>query len=108
MPPDAVDFNDALCSAIDETIVELLGRHVLDTVYVVLKVKYDVKRDELPYRLDTLYQLLGNTFPARPAGIIGTRIARKFYAKIGLSFNEQEGHTLLNYVEDAKARISKS
>ena len=103
----AVRFNEDLCWAIDDTIVQLVGHTVLDTVYVILRVKYDVRRDELPYRLDTLSQLLGNTFPVSMAGVIGIRIALKFYTRLGLTFHEHEGYTLLDYVQEAKFELAR-
>ena len=102
-----IPLNETLCGAIDDTMVEVLGRRVLDTMYVMLKVKYDVGRDELPYRLDTLYQILGNAFPIRTAGVIGTRIALRFYTRLGLTFHDHEGYTLLDYVQEAKSKLAK-
>jgi uncharacterized membrane protein len=104
---NAPDFNTTLCSAIDDTIVEVLGHTVLDTLYVVLKTKYSVTRDELPYRTETMYQILETTFGVRGAKTVGTHIARKFYTKLGLSFYEHQGYTLLDYVEEAKAKLAK-
>jgi len=102
-----IPFNETLCGAIDDAIVEVLGRRVLDAMYVMLKVKYDVGRDELPYRLDTLYQILGNAFPIRTAGVIGARIALRFYTRLGLTFHDHEGYTLLDYVQEAKSKLAK-
>ena len=39
---NAPDFNDTLCSGIDDTVVEVLGRKVLETLYMVLATKYGV------------------------------------------------------------------
>jgi len=101
----ARDFNDILCSAIDDTIVEVLGHRVLDTLYEVLRSKYGVTRDELPYRTETIYQILENTFAVRGAKTIGTHIAQKLYTKLGLTFHNHDGYTLLDYVEEAKAKL---
>ena len=50
MKESETNFNEAICSSIDETITEVLGSMVLNTIYDVLRTKYDVTRDELPYR----------------------------------------------------------
>jgi len=75
-------------------------------VYVILRVKYGVSRDELAYRLDSLYEILGNTFPIRTAGILGTHIALRFYMRLGMTFHEHEGYTLLDYVQTAKSELA--
>ena len=101
------DFNDTLCLAIDDTIVEVLGRAVLDALYDVLETKYAITRDELPYRTETLYEILETTFGVHGAKTIGTHIAQKFYTKLGLMFHAHDGYSLLDYVEDAKVKITK-
>jgi len=101
-----IPFNETLCSTIDDTIAELLGRGVLESVYVILRVKYGVNRDELPYRLDSLYEILGNAFPILTVGTLGTHIALRFYTRLGMTFHEHEGYTLLDYVQTAKSELA--
>jgi phage baseplate assembly protein W len=50
------EFNSVLLEAIDESIGELLGQRVLESLYSALEKHNDVTRDELPYRLDTAYR----------------------------------------------------
>jgi uncharacterized membrane protein len=101
------DFNGTLCSAIDDTIVEVLGHAVLDALYHVLKTQHGITRDELPYRTETIYHILENAFGVRGARTVGTRIAERFYRNLGLSFYSHEGYTLLDYVEEAKTKLAK-
>jgi len=103
----APDFNDSLCSAIDDTITEVLGHRVLDALHEVLKTKYAISRDELPYRTETVYQVLETTFGVRSAKTVGTRIAQKFYARLGMTFHNHDGYTLLDYVEEVKSKLAK-
>ena len=44
------DLNSAVASAIDETIVDVLGAASLITLYDKLRGQYSIMRDELPYR----------------------------------------------------------
>jgi len=98
------DFNDLLCSAIDDTIIELLGTSVLNALYSSLEARYDVKRLELPYRTETMYQLLETDYGVFGAKTIAVTIAQKFYKKLGLVFHSHEGYTLPDYIEAAKRR----
>jgi len=86
-----VDFNETLCSAIDETIED----------------RYAITRDELAYRTDTLFQVLETTFGLRGAKNVGNRIAQKLYRKLELPFHDRERYTLLDYVEDAKEMLAR-
>ena len=81
---------------------------VLNTVYDVLRTKYNVTRDELPYRTETLYQILERTFEVVGAKTIGTAIAKKFYTKLGFTFHKHDSYTLLDYVQDAKTKLTNS
>lgn len=88
--------------AIDETIVEVLGHTVLNTLYMVLKTKYGISRDELPYRTGTMYQILETNFGVRGAKTIGTHVARKFYKKLGLTFYEHQPTRYLTTLKKPK------
>lgn len=101
------DFNSILCSAIDDTIIDVLGRKVLESLYEVLETKYDITRQELPYRTETMYKILETTFGVVGAKTVGTRIAQKFYAKLGLPFHDHDGYALLDYVEAAKTLLAE-
>ena len=67
MSKKASEFNDSLRAAIDDTVEEVLGRNVLDMLHTVLSTKYDITRDEIPYRNDSLFQILETTFGVRVA-----------------------------------------
>jgi hypothetical protein len=100
------DFNDVLRSAIDDTIVEALGRDALASLYERLKTDYSVTREELPYRTETIYKILETSYDIVGAKTVGNRIAQKLYAKLGLPFYSHEGYTLPDYIELAKTGIS--
>ena len=87
--------------------MEVLRHRVLDALYDIMRTKYDITRDELPYRIETLYRILETTFDLRGAKTVGTHIAQKFYTKLGLTFHKHDCYTLLDYIEEAKAKLAK-
>jgi hypothetical protein len=101
------EFNDALIESIDETITALLSRTVVDALYAHLQTFHSISRDEVPYRLDTLFTSLEKIFGAS-SQIITDAIARKFYLKVGLEFTGNLSHTLLEYVDEAKMKLQNS
>jgi len=87
-------------------IVEALGADGFELTLRVLRDKYDVNRDELPYRIDSVYQVLEDKFNVYGPKTLGTEIARKFYASLGLEFQVHDGYALSDYVEAAKSKLS--
>lgn len=100
------EFNDALVASIDETITTLLSPQVVDALYSHLERYHSISRDEIPYRLETLYSTLEKTFGTAGSKTISRAIARKFYQKLGLTFADNPGRTLVQYVEEAKVRLN--
>jgi len=100
-----MNFSDLLLMAIEETVVDLLSRRVLEALYLHLKKNFDIPRDEIPYRLETFFTLLEKNFGASTK-TIGKAIARNLYMKLGLDFFDDPNKNLLDYVEEAKKRIS--
>jgi len=107
LPSSAVDFNKTLRSAVDETLVEVLGCNVLDVLYTTLETKYAIKRDELPRRTDVLYQTLEIALGVQGARTVGNHIAEKLYRKLEMPFNKHEGYALLDYIEVAKTKLNQ-
>jgi hypothetical protein len=99
------EFNDALVESIDETITDLLSREVVDALYVHLQTVHSISRDEVPYRLETLFSTLEKTFGLPGSKTICKAVARKFYAKLGLPFIDYPGRTLLEHIEAAKVKL---
>jgi hypothetical protein len=102
------EFNDALVESIDETITDLLSRGVVDALYAHLQTNHSISRDEVPYRLDTLFTTLEKIFGVRGSQTITRVIARKFYLKLGLEFTDYRTRTLLEYFDEAKVKLQNS
>ena len=101
------DFNERLVESIDETITALLSKSVLDSIYLHLERYLSISKDELPYRLDTFFSILEKTF-GRSERTIGKAIARRFYSKLRLEFDETANHNLRDYVEEARRKLPTS
>lgn len=99
-------FNDVLSAAIDEAISGLLGLGVLDALYKALRKSYDITRDELPYRLDTVFTVLESVFGAQGTSRIERSIARQLYQKLNLHYEAVPYHTLTDYIERAKRQVA--
>ena len=102
-----VKFNELMVESIDETITDLLGRTVVDALYTHLQTNYSISRNEVPYRLDTLFTVLKKIFGASSL-TLSKAIARKFYLKLGLEFTDNPTHTLPEYVDEAKMKLESS
>ena len=101
------EFHSVFMDATDEIITELLGPGVLNALYAKLADTYDITRDELPYRLDTVYSVLETVFGAKGARTIGRSIIRRFYTKLNVEFKEDHNHPLDVYLKIAKRELAK-
>jgi hypothetical protein len=101
------DFNDEVKQAIDGAIFGIVGQEVLRALHKHLREKYDVTPDEIPYRLDTLFGVLEDTFGVKGAKTLGNAIARRLYFRYNLQFGETEGYRLQDYVEQAKRQLAQ-
>jgi len=102
----ATEFNDEVKRAIDNVISTVLGSQVVKALYFHLKEHYDISSDEIPYRLDTLFDALEKTFGVKGALTLGRVIARRFYARMGLKFVELGNYKLQDYLEQAKRQLN--
>ena len=100
------EFTALLAEAIEESIMELLGNRVLEALYSVLDKRYDITRDEVPYRLETIHKILTNVFGIKGSETIDRNIAHRFYRKLDLPFEASPFLKLTDYVEIAKRKLS--
>jgi len=101
------DFNDEVKVAIDDAIVDLVGSKVLVSVYQHLRIQYDISGLEVPYRLDTLLEVLGNVFGIVGARTIERTIAKRLYSRLGLDFYDAHSYRLEDYLEQAKKELAQ-
>ena len=74
-------------------------------VYGHLRDHYSITEDELPYRLDTLFITREGTFGFKGARTISRAVARRFYLRMGLKFNENPDYRLQDYLETARKQL---
>jgi hypothetical protein len=105
--PLTTDFTEQILLAIDDTVHELLGQRILDSLHAQLRTHYGISPEELPYRLDALYDVLEKVSGAFGVKTIGHQVAKNLYVRLGLRFVETENYTLHDYIEQAKRTLSK-
>jgi hypothetical protein len=105
--PSATEFSDEVRRAIDDAIRGIVGVNVLQSLHKHLKNRYDITPEEIPYRLDTLFQTLEYTFGVAGAGTLAKAIANRIYLKYNLQFPETHGYTLQEYLEQAKKQLAE-
>jgi hypothetical protein len=101
------EFNMALVDAIDQSICDLVGQKVLDTMHTVLMKRFDIPRDEIPCRLESFQRILTETFGLRGCATITRVIARRFYDRLDLRYDDLQGFSLMDYVQIAKNRLAQ-
>jgi len=89
-----------LVESIDQALSDLLGRRAKEAIYDYLERRCYMSRDEIPGRLAEFCRILQANF-GKGGLTIQRTIARRFYSKLGKSFIDYPGYTLVDYVERA-------
>ena len=79
--PVRSEFDGALLAAVDEGLL-VIGDGVAHVIYHHIEKSFNVRREEIPEKL----------------------IAKKLYYKLGLSFEEHDSWTLVDYADPARPR----
>lgn len=101
---DEDEFNAILLSALDDALLAL-GEIVRKTIYECLETRNQVRREETLEKLQAfqqgLHELLGKC-----AAVIEKQAMKNLYHRLGLDFIEHSNWTLVEYVDDAKKRVT--
>jgi len=100
------DFNDLLIDSVDETITEVLGSRVTSAFWYHYQAYLGVSRDEMPYRLPTLFESLKGVFGVG-GETLGRIVVKKLYAKANVPLNYSSDRSLLEYVEELKQTLAE-
>jgi len=101
--PAGATIKLALLEAVDYGLLAL-GEIARATVYERIEKSYEVKREEIPDKLDTFHRALQELL-GKGAGIVKRLIVKNLYSRLHLEFTEHEDWTLADYVHYAnKAR----
>ena len=101
------DFDILLGEAIDEALTILFSAEVAEAIYLNLEKFHAVPKDEIPHQLETLSMILEKTFGQPSSKTIGKAIARKFFAKLEVTFPKHYNPTwtLLDYIDEARVKL---
>jgi hypothetical protein len=89
-----------LLQSIDQALSDLLGRRAKEAIYDYLERRCYMSTDEIPRRLAEFCRILQASF-GKGGYTIQKTIARRFYSRLGKSFIDYPGYTLVDYVEKA-------
>jgi len=105
-PQKAVRFNEILVKSVDEAVTELLGEKGRSSLYQHLAEHYDVTRDEIPYRLDTLYAAIEQNLGGRASKILDCEIAKFLSRQISVPLPKTRDYVLQTYLLKARKLVA--
>ena len=89
-----------LLEAVDEGLL-VPGEIVRAAIYERLERSYQVKRGEIPEKLEIFQLALGDLL-CKSAKVMEKLIAKSLYRRLELNFIQHNGWTLVDYVNHAK------
>ena len=101
----AKEFNSEVKRCVAGAIYGIMGQEVLEALYKHLKKQYDITPDKIPYRLDSVFETLEETFGAKGARTVSRAIAKRLYYRLNLQLIETENYRLQDYIEQAKKML---
>jgi hypothetical protein len=97
----SVELEETLLQAVDEALL-VPGEIVRTAIYERIERSYQVKREEIPEKLETFHRALQELLGAG-GKVMEKLIVRNLYRRLGLSFEKHDGWTVVDYVNHAKA-----
>lgn len=94
------DVADNLALAVDEALL-VPGEIVSAAIYERVERSYQLRREEIPTKLETFHRALQELL-GKSAKVIERLIVKNLYRRLDLNFNEHDGWTLVDYVNLAK------
>ena len=99
------EFNSETKRAVDGAIYGIMGRDVLKAFHELLKERYHLTPDQIPHRVDAVFEILEHTFGFKGARTISRAIAKRLYYRLNLQLVERPDYTLQDYLEQAKKEL---
>jgi hypothetical protein len=98
------DLGKVLLEAVDEGLL-VPGEIVRAAIYERLERSYQVKREEIPEKLEAFHRALEGLL-GKSAEVMERLIAKNLYRGLGLDFMEHANWNIVDYVNHAKkARV---
>jgi hypothetical protein len=107
MPQKVVQFNEMLVKSIEEAVTELLGEKGLTSLYQHLAEHYDITRDEIPYRLDSLHAAIEQTLGDRASKILDIEIVKYLARQIKVPLPDTRDISLQTYLLRARKHVAQ-
>ena len=89
-----------LLEAVDEGLL-VPGEIVRAAIYERLERSYQIKRGEIPEKLETFHLALEDLLD-KSGKVMEKLIAKSLYRRLELNFTQHDGWTLIDYVNHAK------
>ena len=99
------EFNSETKRAVEGAIYGIMGRDVLKAFHELLKERYHLTPDEIPHRVDAVFEILEHTFGYKGARTISRVIAKRLYYRLNLQFVARPDYRLQDYLEQAKKEL---
>jgi len=90
----------ALLQAVDDGLA-VPGELVREAIYERLETNYQLKRDEIPEKLEVFHEALQDLLGV-VSRVMEKLIAKNLYSRLELNFSLHDGWTLIDYVNHAK------
>ncbi len=97
---DPKQFDQAVLEAVDEAL-STFGESCKQWIYYYAETRHQIKREEICNKIEAFNKALKDLFGAG-AEIISWLTAKSIHERLGLSFKEQSGWRLVDYLDDAK------
>jgi hypothetical protein len=98
--PSSSELREALFQSLDEALL-IPGDIVRTAIYECLERKYQLKREEIPERVEAFNSALRELLRAS-SPVMERLIAKSLYSRLGLNFTRHDDWTLVDYVKYAK------
>ncbi len=97
---DPKRFDQIVLEAVDEAL-STFGESCKQAIYHYAETRHQTKREEICNKTEAFDNALKDLF-GTGAELISQSTAKSIYERLGLSFKEQSGWRLVDYLDDAK------
>jgi hypothetical protein len=102
-----LDFNETVGRCIGEAVTDVLGASVAEGLFTELWEHYDISREDVAYRLETLFMVLEEVFSYTEKGKLSKLIIRKLLTSLSPEVIETLNGGLQDCLKEAKSKDAK-
>lgn len=100
-------FRHLLLESIDESLRNVFGEGVGQTIFDQLEDKFSLRREEVPQRVHDFEKGLTAMVGSPAAAVLIRLIVRNISAKLGIPYHQKMDYGFKMYVEDCKRRYEE-